>query len=298
MSAPTDIPADGAVETVVVPRARDLGGFEVRRVLPSTQRHMVGPFIFWDQMGPTHFASGHGIDVRPHPHIGLATVTYLLRGEIMRRDSLGSVAAIRPGEMNLMTAGSGIVHSERTGPALRAGGHELFGVQAWVALPRTHEEGDAAFEHFGAAELPLLQERGVELRLIAGEMHGVRSPVATPMAMIYADLALAAGAELSFDARYPERAIYTMEGEIELAGECFGAGQMLVLKRGQAVTLRGVSSARCMLLGGEPADGPRHIWWNFVSSSLERIEQAKADWRAGRFAAVPDETEFIPLPET
>jgi redox-sensitive bicupin YhaK (pirin superfamily) len=259
---------------------------------------MVGPFIFWDQMGPAHFASGHGIDVRPHPHIGLATVTYLLRGEIMHRDSLGSVAVIRPGEMNLMTAGSGIVHSERTGPALRAGGHELFGVQAWVALPRAHEEGDAAFEHFGAAELPLLQERGVDLRLIAGEMHGVRSPVATPMAMIYADLALAAGAELSFDARYPERAIYTMEGEIELAGERFGAGQMLVLKRGQAVTLRGVSSARCMLLGGEPADGPRHIWWNFVSSSLERIEQAKADWRAGRFAAVPGETEFIPLPET
>ena len=286
------------METVVVPRARDLGGFEVRRVLPSAQRHMVGPFIFWDQMGPAHFASGHGIDVRPHPHIGLATVTYLLRGEIMHRDSLGSVVAIRPGEMNLMTAGSGIVHSERTGPALRADGHELFGVQAWVALPRAHEESEAAFAHFGAGELPLLQERGVDLRLIAGEMHGVRSPVTTPMAMIYADLALAAGAELSFDARYPERAVYTMEGELELAGERFAAGQMLVLKPGQAVTLRGSSSARCMLLGGEPADGPRHIWWNFVSSSLERIEQAKADWRAGRFAAVPDETEFIPLPET
>ncbi|HYP79679.1 MAG TPA: pirin family protein [Steroidobacteraceae bacterium] len=298
MSDPPDMPAGGAVETVVVPRARDLGGFEVRRVLPSAQRHMVGPFIFWDQMGPAHFASGHGIDVRPHPHIGLATVTYLLRGEIMHRDSLGSVVAIRPGEMNLMTAGSGIVHSERTGPALRADGHELFGVQAWVALPRAHEESEAAFAHFGAGELPLLQERGVDLRLIAGEMHGVRSPVTTPMAMIYADLALAAGAELSFDARYPERAVYTMEGELELAGERFAAGQMLVLKPGQAVTLRGSSSARCMLLGGEPADGPRHIWWNFVSSSLERIEQAKADWRAGRFAAVPDETEFIPLPET
>ena len=298
MSAPPDTRTGGAVETVVVPRARDLGGFEVRRVLPSAQRHMIGPFIFWDQMGPAHFASGHGIDVRPHPHIGLATVTYLLRGEIMHRDSLGSVAAIRPGEMNLMTAGSGIVHSERTGPALRAGGHELFGVQAWVALPRAHEETAAAFEHFGAGELPVLQERGVDLRLIAGEMHGVRSPVTTPMAMIYADLALAAGAELSFDARYPERAIYTMEGELELAGERFAAGQMLVLKPGQAVTLRGSSSARCMLLGGEPADGPRHIWWNFVSSSLERIEQAKADWRAGRFAAVPGETEFIPLPDT
>ena len=298
MSAPPDTRTGGAVETVVVPRARDLGGFEVRRVLPSAQRHMIGPFIFWDQMGPAHFASGHGIDVRPHPHIGLATVTYLLRGEIMHRDSLGSVAAIRPGEMNLMTAGSGIVHSERTGPALRAGGHELFGVQAWVALPRAHVETAAAFEHFGAGELPVLQERGVDLRLIAGEMHGVRSPVTTPMAMIYADLALAAGAELSFDARYPERAIYTMEGELELAGERFAAGHMLVLKPGQAVTLRGSSSARCMLLGGEPADGPRHIWWNFVSSSLDRIEQAKADWRAGQFAAVPGDAEFIPLPDT
>jgi len=290
--------ACAALETVVVPRARDLGGFEVRRVLPSSQRHMVGPFIFWDQMGPAHFGPGHGIDVRPHPHIGLATVTYLLRGEIMHRDSLGSVVAIRPGEMNLMTAGSGITHSERTGPALRASGHELFGIQAWVALPRAQEECAAAFEHFDAGELPLLQEKGVQLRLIAGEMHGVRSPVNTPMAMIYADLELAAGAELSFDARYPERAIYTLEGEINLAGERFAAGQMLVLKPGQDVVIRGGSAARCMLLGGEPADGPRHIWWNFVSSSLERIEQAKADWRAGRFAAVPAETEFIPLPES
>jgi len=291
--------ADAALETIVVPRARDLGGFEVRRVLPAAEKRMIGPFIFWDEMGPAQFAAGQGIDVRPHPHIGLATVTYLLRGEIMHRDSLGSVEAIRPGEMNLMTAGSGIVHSERTDTLRRAAAHELSGIQAWVALPRSHEEQAASFQHFGSKALPLLGERGVELRLIVGEIQGVTSPVRTPMGMIYADLILAPGASLHFDARYPERAIYTIEGEIDLGGERFGPGRMLVLRPGQPVTLTGsdTSPARCMLLGGEPADGPRHIWWNFVSSSRERIEQAKADWRAGRFAGVPGETEFIPLPE-
>jgi hypothetical protein len=196
-----------------------------------------------------------------------------------------------------MTAGSGIVHSERTGAQPRAAGHELFGIQAWVALPKSHEECAPAFTHYGAGDLPLLQDGGVTLRLIAGEMNGVRSRVDTPMAMIYADLQLAAGATFQFDARYDERAIYTLEGEIDLAGERFVAGQMLVLRPGQSVTLRAQTSARCMLLGGEPADAPRHIWWNFVSSSKDRIEQAKADWRAGRFAVVPGETEFIPLPE-
>jgi hypothetical protein len=285
------------LQTVIAPRARDLGGFEVRRVLPSAQQRMVGPFVFWDQMGLAQFAPGHGIDVRPHPHIGLATVTYLLRGEIMHRDSLGSVMPIRPGEMNLMTAGRGIVHSERTSPAPRAAGHELFGIQAWVALPKSHEECEPAFTHYPATELPLLEDRGVQLRLIAGEMAGKRSPVTTPMAMIYADLALAAGATLQFDARYAERAIHTLEGEIALAGERFAAGQMLVLRPGRSVIITAVTAARCMLLGGEPADAPRHIWWNFVSSSSQRIEQAKADWKAGRFAEVSGETEFIPLPE-
>ena len=292
--------ASAALETVVVPRARDLGGFEVRRVLPAAEKRMIGPFIFWDEMGPAQFAVGKGIDVRPHPHIGLATVTYLLRGEIMHRDSLGSVEAIRPGEMNLMTAGSGIVHSERTDLARRSSPHELTRIQAWVALPRAYEEQAASFQHFGSSELPLLSERGVELRLIAGEMHGVTSPVRTPMGMIYADLTLAPGATLHFDARYAERAIYTVEGEIDLGGERFGPGRMLVLRPGQPVTLTGAGAgaARCMLLGGEPADGPRHIWWNFVSSSQDRIEQAKADWLAGRFTGVPGETEFIPLPES
>ncbi len=234
-----------ALETVVAPRARDLGGFEVRRALPAVQRRMVGPFVFWDQMGPAQFAPGQGIDVRPHPHIGLATVTYLVRGEIMHRDSLGSVVPIRPGEMNLMTAGSGIVHSERTGAEPRAAGHELFGIQAWVALPKSHEECAAAFTHYGSGELPLLDDGAVTLRLIAGEAEGVRSPVESPMAMIYADLALAPGATFQFDARYAERGIYTLEGEIELQGERFAAGQKLVLKPGIPVTIRAQTRARC-----------------------------------------------------
>lgn len=285
------------IETRIVPRARDLGGFEVRRVLPSASRMMVGPFIFWDQMGLARFTPGTGIDVRPHPHIGLATVTYLFRGEIMHRDSLGTVIPIRPGEMNLMSAGRGIVHSERTPPDARASGHQLFGIQAWVALPRTHEESDPFFRHFGAAELPMLSDGGLNVRLIVGEMAGRRSPVELPMATLYADVELSAGASLPLDALYPERAIYTVEGEIEMAGERIGPGQMLVLREGVPVVIRAVTETRLMLLGGESADAPRHIWWNFVSSSRERMEQAKADWKAGRFAAVPEETEFIPLPE-
>jgi len=285
-----------AIETRIVPRARDLGGFEVRRVLPSGTRMMVGPFIFWDQMGLARFAPGSGIDVRPHPHIGLATVTYLFRGEIMHRDSLGTVIPIRPGEMNLMSAGRGIVHSERTPADARAAGHQLFGIQAWVALPRSHEESAPAFRNFGAAELPMLSDGGIAVRLIVGEMAGRRSPVQLPMATLYADAELSAGATLPLDAYYTERAIYTVEGEIELGGERIGPGQMLVLREGQPVVIRALTEARLMLLGGESADAPRHIWWNFVSSSAERIEQAKADWRDGRFEGVPGDAEFIPLP--
>jgi redox-sensitive bicupin YhaK (pirin superfamily) len=285
-----------AIETRIVPRAKDLGGFEVRRVLPHGRRMMVGPFIFWDQMGLARFTPGTGIDVRPHPHIGLATVTYLFSGEIMHRDSLGTVIPIRPGEMNLMSAGRGIVHSERTPPDARANGHELYGIQAWVALPRSHEDAPPSFEHFGTADLPLVTGDGITLRVINGELAGRTSPVKLPMATLYAEAQLAAGAVLPLDARYPERAIYTCDGEIELAGERFGPSQLLVLRAGRDVTIRAISAARFMLLGGEPADGPRHIWWNFVASSLDRIEQAKNDWKAGRFAAVPGETEFIPLP--
>ncbi len=284
------------IETRIVPQPRDIGGFDVRRALPSVARRMVGPFIFWDEFGSVEFAPGGGIDVRPHPHIGLATVTYVFSGEIMHRDSLGTVIDIRPGEMNLMTAGRGIVHSERTTPALRATGHTLHGIQAWIALPLSHEECEPEFTHFGAPELPLLVDGGVSLHLIAGEAGGARSPVETALPMIYADARLAAGATLQFDAHYAERAVYTVSGEIEIGGERCAPSQMLVLKPGAAVTIRAVTAARCMLLGGEPVDGPRHLWWNFVSSSRERIEQAKQDWEADRFAKVPGETEFIPLP--
>jgi len=289
--------SDGAsIEARIEPRTRDLGGFEVRRVLPAGERQMVGPFIFWDQMGPAHFSPGTGIDVRPHPHIGLATVTYLFSGEIMHRDSLGTVIPIRPGEMNLMTAGRGIVHSERTPPGPRAAGQDLHGIQSWVALPRTHEDVAAAFEHFGTGDLPLVTGDGVTLRLIVGEMAGRVSPVKLPMETIYAEAVLAAGARLQFDARSVERAVYLCEGEIEISGDRIASPQLVVLCAGHVATLTAVTPARCMLLGGEPADGPRFIWWNFVASSRDRIEQAKADWRQGRFAAVPGETEFIPLP--
>ncbi|HSK41514.1 MAG TPA: pirin family protein [Arenibaculum sp.] len=286
-----------AVEQVIVPRARDIGGFEVRRALPSARRQLVGPFVFWDQMGPAAFALGEGMDVRPHPHIGLATVTYLFDGEVMHRDSLGTELAIRPGELNVMTAGRGIVHSERTAPALRRVGARLFGIQAWVALPRTHEEDAPAFVHYGEERLPVVSDHGVTVRLITGEALGARSPVVMPTAMIYADATLRAGTALPFDPTYEERALYLVSGEVEIAGDRFGPGRLLVLRPGDPITIRATADARMMLLGGEPMDGPRHLWWNFVSSDHGRIEQAKAEWREGRFAPVPGDPEFIPLPE-
>jgi len=292
-------PAGGKVETVVIPRASDLGsGFKVLRALPSTQRRMVGPFVFLDQMGPVQLPAGSGLDVRPHPHIGLATVTYLFDGEILHRDSLGSVQAIRPGELNWMTAGRGIVHSERTAPALRPSGPRLCGLQAWVGLPARDEETDPAFAHHGATELPVVTEAGVTVRVIAGEIFGARSPVATRSALFYADVTLGPQGQLSVPSEHEERAAYIVEGAIEIDGETFPAGQLVVFGRGSEVLLHATMPTRLVLLGGEPLDGPRFVWWNFVSASRERIEQAKQDWRSGRFAAVPGETEFIPLPET
>jgi redox-sensitive bicupin YhaK (pirin superfamily) len=285
------------IELVVVPRARDLGGFEVRRALPSAERQMVGPFIFFDQMGPAEFLTGAGIDVRPHPHIGLATVTYLFEGEVFHRDSLGSALAIRPGEVNWMTAGRGIAHSERTPAQQRAGGARLFGIQSWVALPSEHEETAPAFLHRDRGELPVIEDAGARVRLIAGELFGVTAPVETRSALFYADVALDRGARLPVDAVHEERAIYTLAGEIEIAGDRFAPGQLLVFRPGDALEVRATEDARFMLLGGEPMDGPRYIWWNFVSSRKDRIEAAKADWKASRFAAVPGEHEFIPLPE-
>lgn len=289
-----------ALDTVVVPRTRDLGdGFEVRRALPSVQKRMVGPFVFLDQMGPSRFEAGRGLDVRPHPHIGLATVTYLFDGEILHRDSVGSVQAIRPGEVNWMTAGRGIVHSERTAPEQRLGASTLAGLQCWVALPRRHEEDDPSFVHIDAAQLPQQEGEGIRARLIAGEFFGRRSPVPTLSPMFYVDLQLAAGARLDMPPVYPEQAIYVVEGRLDLGADgVFDAGRLLVLRPGAGVTLAaGPEGARAMLLGGEPMDGPRYLAWNFVASSAERLEQAKDDWRAGRFAQVPGETEFIPLPD-
>ncbi|MCB1519658.1 MAG: pirin family protein [Hyphomicrobiaceae bacterium] len=293
-----DAHACDAIEQVIVPRARDLGGFEVRRALPAEGRQMIGPFIFFDQMGPSEFLLGEGIDVRPHPHIGLATVTYLFDGEIMHRDSLGTEQPIRPGELNLMTAGSGIVHSERTPSNARRDGSRLFGIQAWAALPATHEEGRPQFVHHARGALPRIEGEGKRISVVIGDLYGARSPVAYPHPSFYAEAVLAPGAVLPLDAAYDERAIYIVSGEIDIAGDTFGSGRLLVFKPGDAISVLAMSNARLILLGGEPMDGPRHIWWNFVSSSKERIRAAKEDWKSGRFAVVPgDDKEFIPLPE-
>ena len=295
---PGDVHACEAIEQVIVPRARDLGGFSVRRALPAAGRQMVGPFIFFDQMGPAEFLIGTGIDVRPHPHIGLATVTYLFDGEIMHRDSLGTALAIKPGELNLMSAGSGIVHSERTSAEQRALGPRLFGIQAWAALPKSHEEEKPSFAHFDAAQLPRISGEGKTVRLIMGQMFGHTSPAQFPHPSFYAEAVLAPGAVLPLDPDYDERAVYIASGQIDVAGENFSAGQLLVFRPGDHISILATSQSRLMLLGGEPMDSPRHIWWNFVSSSKDRIDAAKADWKAKRFASVPgDADEFIPLPE-
>ena len=297
------LPPGSDVETVVVPRTSDLGdGFTVRRALPSARRRMVGPFVFFDQMGPVLLAAGKGLDVRPHPHIGLATVTYLFEGEILHRDSLGSVQAIRPGELNWMTAGRGIVHSERTPADVRAHGSPVFGIQAWVGLPRADEETEPTFAHHGQHELPVLRDTDWTLRLIAGSFGAARSPAQVFGDLFYADLALAPGARFHLPAEHVERAAYVVSGEVGVArdgGARFGTEQLVVFAPGADIVLEaGAAGSRLMLLGGEPMDGPRHLWWNFVSSRADRIEQAKADWQAGRFAPVPGETEFIPLPQT
>jgi hypothetical protein len=285
------------LERLISARPRDLGdGFTVRRSLPAAERRMVGPFIFFDQMGPAAIGNGRALDVRPHPHINLATVTYLFDGEILHRDSLGTVQPIRPGDVNWMTAGRGIAHSERTPPELRVKPSRLSGIQTWVALPEADEETDPAFIHAGAGELPVLQERDVRIRLIAGSLYGSRSPVPTRSGMFYADAALEAGARITLTPEHEERAAYVVEGAVESEGRECRPGEMLVFQPGGDVFVTARTPARIMVFGGEPL-GPRHIWWNFVSSRRERIRQAAEDWKAGRFAAVPGETEFIPLPE-
>ncbi len=284
------------IDLVIEPRRRDLGGFEVGRLLPFAARRMVGPFIFLDRMGPAAFAPGipRSVDVRPHPHIGLSTLTYLFEGEIMHRDSVGSEQAIRPGEVNWMTAGRGITHSERFERARREGGR-MDGLQAWVALPAEHEETEPAFSHHAARDLPALEEKGVARRLIAGEAYGARAPVRTHSPMFYVHSALAAGAREQLPGEFSERAAYVIAGEVEAEGQRLGEGQLVVFGAGPAL-LEARTPAALMLLGGEPV-GERFIEWNFVSSSKARIEQAKADWRAGRMKLPDlDDQEFIPLP--
>jgi len=293
-----DVRAADAIDLVVVPRSVDVGHFAVRRALPHVNRRMVGPFIFFDHFGPAEFRAGQGIDVRPHPHIGLATVTFLFDGEIIHRDSLGTDAAIRPGEVNWMSAGRGIVHSERTAPDHRRDGEPIHGLQCWVALPAAQEESAPAFFHHDSAALPLVSEEGKTVRVVAGSIYGAQSPVATASQTLFADVTLAAGASLPVDADTEERAVYLISGEVDIAGDRFIAGRLLVFRPGDRITVMAVSDAHLVLLGGATMDGPRHIWWNFVSSRKERIEQAKADWKLARFDTVPgDDKEFIPLPD-
>lgn len=290
-------PPETAVERVLSPPRKDIGdGFMVRRALPALERRMVGPFVFLDEMGPAHFAPSAGLDVRPHPHIGLQTVTYLFSGAIRHRDTLGVVQDITPGALNLMTAGRGIAHSERTPPDMRATGGPVWGLQAWLALSRADEDGPPAFTHVVAEDLPVLDDRGVRMRLILGDGYGLTAPARTSLPAFYADATLGPGARLPVERFGPERAIYVAQGAVEIAGATVAAGQLALLDGVRdAVVVAGDAGARLALLGGEN-DGPRRLWWNFVASDAERLEQAKADWTAGRFGLPDGETEFIPLP--
>jgi redox-sensitive bicupin YhaK (pirin superfamily) len=290
------MPDDMILQTLH-PATHDLGGFKVHRTLPHRERTTVGPFIFFDQMGPAKLEAGGGIDVRPHPHINLATVTYLFAGAIDHRDSLGTFATIEPGAVNLMTAGRGIAHSERSPAALRADGPELSGIQTWIALPRAKEEIDPAFEHVAKARLPVVEGGGATARVVMGRLWGAASPVTCHSETVYADIHLDPGGAMPVDAGADERAVYVAEGEASLDGLTLERSVLYVLAPGVAATLRSRTGAHVMLCGGAPLDGPRHVWWNFVSSSRDRIRQAREDWQAGRFVLPPDDhDEFIPLP--
>jgi len=287
-----------AIANVIDARARVLGGVDVRRVLPVAARRMVGPFTFLDEMSQPSFEAGEGLDVPPHPHIGLATVTYLFDGEIVHRDSLGSFQAIRPGDINWMTAGRGIVHSERTAPEHRQAGSRLHGLQLWVALPQAHENDEPSFHHRAAPRLPEREEAGVRLKVLAGTAFGMASPVKTLSPLFLVDVVMAGGTAFSLPVEHAERALYVVDGAVDCGAARTEAGRMLVFAPGASVMVHAEASARLVLLGGAPLDGPRHIDWNFVSSSRARIEQAKRDWKEGRFPKVPgDDVEFVPLPE-
>jgi redox-sensitive bicupin YhaK (pirin superfamily) len=300
---PDDVGFD-SIETLIVPRARDLGGFEVRRALPAPKRQMVGPFIFFDQAGPAELLTGHGIDVRPHPHIGLGTVTYLYRGDFHHRDSTGADQIIRPGELNWMVAGRGVSHSERTTAAARTGPNSLFGIQTWLALPESHEDMEPTFEHHSKDVLPMIEDHGVSVRLILGHAYGKVAPARMFSETFYADVKLEPGRRLPMPDDHEDRGIYIVEGSISIAGQDFHAPQMMVFRPGDRITVAaGDQGARLMILGGATLSGARYIWWNFVASSQERIEEAKAEWRAqnwgkGRFdLPINDRDEHIPLPD-
>jgi redox-sensitive bicupin YhaK (pirin superfamily) len=293
-----------AIETLIVPRSRDLGDFEVRRALPAPNRQMVGPFIFFDQAGPAEFLTGHGVDVRPHPHIGLGTVTYLFQGDFHHRDSTGADQIIRPGALNWMVAGRGVTHSERTSAIARSGPNSLFGIQTWLALPESHEDVAPSFEHHGKEALPVIEDGGVSVRLILGNAYGMTAPATMLSETFYGDVRLQPGSRLPMPDDHEDRGIYIVEGSISVAGQAFEAGQMMVFRPGDRITIAaGERGARLMILGGATLNGPRYIWWNFVASSQERIELAKAEWRsadwgAGRFDLPADDRgEHIPLPE-
>jgi redox-sensitive bicupin YhaK (pirin superfamily) len=283
--------------TLLKPHTRDIGGLEVRRVLPGFPHRTVGPFIFLDHMGPVTFAAGNGIDVRPHPHIGLATVTYLFEGEILHRDSLGSVQAIAPGDVNWMTAGRGIVHSERTAPEVRQAGPRMHGIQTWVALPRASELAEPAFHHHPKAALPHVSVPGVELRVIAGTAFGEHSPVRVFSPTLYVAAEMEAGSAFELPPEHEQRGVYVVDGELSVAGSGVPPQHLAVIEHGESVEVRAATRARAMLLGGAKTDGERFIWWNFVASSRERIEEAKRLWREQRFPRIPGETEFVPLPD-
>jgi redox-sensitive bicupin YhaK (pirin superfamily) len=279
------------------PHVKDLGGFQVQRLLPAFPTKMVGPFIFFDHFGPATFSAGQGIDVRPHPHIGLATVTYLFEGAIVHRDSLGTVQRIEPGDVNWMTAGNGIVHSERTAAEDRIEGQRLHGLQTWVALPKSHEQAEPAFSHHGKASLPLVDLPGVRMRVIAGTAFGQRAPTPTFSPMFYVAVEMNAGAAFDMPPEHEERAVYAVDGDVRVESERVPPQHMTVLEPWKTVRVEAHTPALLVLLGGGKLDGDRHIWWNFVASSRELIDQASARWREQTFGRVPEETEFIPLPE-
>jgi len=285
-----------SVLLVIEPRAKDLGGFSVSRVLPATEHKRVGPFIFFDHLGPATFAAGTGIDVRPHPHIGLSTLTYLFTGEMIHRDSLGYVQSIEPGAVNWMTAGRGIVHSERTSEAKRATGFAIHGLQIWIALPDGQEEIEPSFAHYPAGSLPLIAQEKVEMSLVAGEAFGQRSPVHVHSPLFYLDVRAQPGANIAMPGQYEERALYIVEGELKIDQETFAERHMVVLAPGCQPEITALTESRVMMLGGAPLASDRIVWWNFSSSSRARIDQAKADWKTGRFDPVPGDSEFIPLP--